>query len=52
MKQGATRGEVVNVTARIEQLGCNAHISEGDERTIIGIIGNGRPLDRAQIERM
>ncbi|MEJ2732948.1 MAG: 3-deoxy-7-phosphoheptulonate synthase [Anaerolineae bacterium] len=52
MKQGATRAEVVNVTARIEQLGCQAHISDGDERTIIGIIGNGRPLDRAQIERM
>jgi 3-deoxy-7-phosphoheptulonate synthase len=52
MKQGATRAQVVNVTARIEQLGCQAHISDGDERTIIGIIGNGRPLDRAQIERM
>jgi 3-deoxy-7-phosphoheptulonate synthase len=52
MKQGATRTQVVNVTARIEQLGCQAHISDGDERTIIGIIGNGRPLDRAQIERM
>jgi 3-deoxy-7-phosphoheptulonate synthase len=52
MKQGATKTQVVNVTARIEQLGCQAHISEGDERTIIGIIGNGRPLDRAQIERM
>ena len=52
MKQGATRTQVVNVTARIEQLGCQAHTSEGDERTIIGIIGNGRPLDRAQIERM
>ena len=43
MKQGASRVQVVNVTARIEQLGCQAHVSEGDERTIIGIIGNGRP---------
>ncbi|MCL7452711.1 MAG: 3-deoxy-7-phosphoheptulonate synthase, partial [Anaerolineae bacterium] len=50
MKQGASRNQVVNVTARIEQMGCQAHISEGKERTIIGIIGNGRPLDRAQIE--
>jgi 3-deoxy-7-phosphoheptulonate synthase len=50
MKQGATRTQVVNVTARIEQMGCQAHISQGEERTIIGIIGNGRPLDRAQIE--
>jgi len=52
MKQGATRAQIVNVTARIEQLGCQAHISKGKERTIIGIIGNGRPLDREPIERM
>jgi 3-deoxy-7-phosphoheptulonate synthase len=52
MKQGASRIQVVNVTARIEQMGCQAHVSEGNERTIIGIIGNGRPLDREQIERM
>ena len=52
MKRGATRAQVVNVTARIEQFGCQAHTSEGDERTIIGIVGNGRPLDPAQIERM
>jgi 3-deoxy-7-phosphoheptulonate synthase len=52
MKQGATRAQIVNVTARIEQLGCHVQISEGEERTIIGVIGNGRPLDREQIERM
>jgi 3-deoxy-7-phosphoheptulonate synthase len=52
MKLGATRIEVSNVTARIQQWGCQAHLSEGEERTIIGVIGNGRPLDREQIERM
>jgi len=52
MKQGATQAQVTNVTARIEQWGCQAHISQGEERTIIGIIGNGRPLDRAPIERL
>ncbi|MCP4541777.1 MAG: 3-deoxy-7-phosphoheptulonate synthase [Chloroflexi bacterium] len=52
MKQGASNVQIANVTARIEQLGCGVHLSEGEERTIIGIIGNGRPLDRAQIERM
>jgi 3-deoxy-7-phosphoheptulonate synthase len=52
MKQGATQAQIVNVTARIERMGCQAHISEGEERTIIGIIGNGRPLDREQIERI
>jgi 3-deoxy-7-phosphoheptulonate synthase len=52
MKQDATRAQIVNVTARIEQVGCQVHISEGGECAIIGVIGNGRPLDREQIERM
>ncbi|HIP97420.1 MAG TPA: 3-deoxy-7-phosphoheptulonate synthase [Anaerolineae bacterium] len=52
MEKGAPSAQIANVTARIEQLGYQVHISEGEERTIIGIIGNGRPLDREQIERM
>jgi 3-deoxy-7-phosphoheptulonate synthase len=52
MKQGASGAQLANVIARIEGMGCGAHVSEGEERTIIGIIGNGRPLDREQIERM
>jgi 3-deoxy-7-phosphoheptulonate synthase len=52
MKQGATHAQIVNVTARIQQLGCQVHISEGEERTIIGVIGNGRPLDCGPLERM
>lgn len=52
MKQGATEREVTAVTARIEEWGCQAHVSEGEERIIIGVIGNGRPLDRESIERI
>ena len=52
MKPGATGAQIANVTARIEQWGCRVHISEGQEHTIIGVIGNGRPLDREQLERM
>jgi 3-deoxy-7-phosphoheptulonate synthase len=52
MKKGASKAQVTNVTARIEQLGYRAHLSEGEERTIIGIIGDERPLDHEQIERM
>jgi 3-deoxy-7-phosphoheptulonate synthase len=52
MKKGATQSQIVNVKARIQQLGCQVHVSEGEERTIIGIIGNGRPLDRGAIERL
>ena len=52
MAKGATRASISNVIVRIEQAGYRAHVSEGEERTIIGIIGNGRPLDREQIGRM
>ncbi len=52
MSHGATTAQIANVTARIEQMGCQAHLSQGEERTIIGVIGNGRPIDRDQIERM
>lgn len=52
MKRGATTAQIANVTARVEQMGYQAHLSEGAEHTIIGVIGNGRPIDREQIERM
>jgi 3-deoxy-7-phosphoheptulonate synthase len=52
MKSGATNAQISNVAARIEQSGCHAHISQGEEHTILGIIGNGRPIDREQLERM
>lgn len=52
MSHDATTAQIANVTARIEQMGCQAHLSQGEERTIIGVIGNGRPIDREQIERM
>jgi 3-deoxy-7-phosphoheptulonate synthase len=52
MNPGATSAQIANVIARIEQMGCSVDISEGKERTVIGIIGNGRPLDGEQIGRM
>jgi 3-deoxy-7-phosphoheptulonate synthase len=52
MAKDATRASIANVIVRIEQAGYRTHVSEGEERTIIGIIGNGRPLDREQIGRM
>ena len=52
MKHSATSAQIANVIARVEQSGCQADVSEGDEHTVIGVIGDGRPLDREQIERM
>lgn len=49
--QTATR-DISAVISRIENLGYRVHLSEGEERSIIGIIGNGRPIERDQIARM
>jgi 3-deoxy-7-phosphoheptulonate synthase len=52
LKPDATRAQVDNIIARIEQMGCGVEVSQGEERTVIGIIGNGRRLEREQIELM
>ena len=52
MKKDATPSQLTNVVARIEQMGCQAHISRGEERTLVGIIGNGRPFDAEHLENM
>jgi 3-deoxy-7-phosphoheptulonate synthase len=44
MKKGATEAQIAHVIQRVEDLGYQAHLSRGEERTIIGIIGNDRPL--------
>jgi len=52
MKRDASSRELSTVVTRVEELGYRAHLSHGEERTIIGVIGNGRPLNREHIERM
>lgn len=52
MKAQATMGNTSAVIARVEDLGFKVHLSEGDERTIIGLIGDSRILDKEMIERM
>src|SRR5438045_5833382 len=45
MRMGAAAHEVGGVIQRIRDLGYRPHVSSGSERTIIGVIGNDRPLD-------
>jgi 3-deoxy-7-phosphoheptulonate synthase len=40
MKEGASREEIDHVVERIEEVGCSAHISEGELLTVIGAIGD------------
>ncbi len=40
MKEGATKDEIAHVVERVEQVGCTAHVSEGELLTVIGAIGD------------
>jgi 3-deoxy-7-phosphoheptulonate synthase len=52
MSINAQNHEIEKVSARIEAMGYGVHLSKGKERTIIGVIGRGRPLDREQLAVM
>jgi 3-deoxy-7-phosphoheptulonate synthase len=52
MRMGASPQEIEHVVERVETLGYKTHLSEGEERTIIGIIGDERPLDKDNLGRM
>ncbi len=41
MKVGVTTKEISNVITRVKTLGYEAHLSEGEQRTIIGVVGDG-----------
>lgn len=48
MRTEASKKEIKLVVDRVKQYGLRAHISTGDERTVIGAIGDGRPVYRDQ----
>ena len=52
MKINATTAEKSSVIAWAEDAGRQVHLSEGDEHTVIGIIGNGNVLNPEHIELM
>jgi 3-deoxy-7-phosphoheptulonate synthase len=39
MAQGATEEQINHVVERIRECGCQAHLSRGEERTVIGVVG-------------
>src|SRR3990172_6633216 len=43
MKSGATEGQILTVQKRIRELGFKDHLSRGDERTVIGVLGTIHP---------
>jgi len=43
MKPGSTRDQIDTVVQHVEELGLGAHLIEGEERTVIGVVGRVYP---------
>jgi 3-deoxy-7-phosphoheptulonate synthase len=52
MRSGAAKETVQAVVERISELGFRAHLSVGQERTIIGVIGDERPVNESVFRLM
>src|SRR5512145_3547125 len=52
LKRGATDAELAGVEERIRSFGLRPHVSWGEERTIIGAIGDERRIDPGAFEGM
>src|SRR5258706_12773952 len=53
MQVGASAKQISAVIARIKEMGLDAHLSEGQERTIIGVVGDDRvAADRDSLSLM
>jgi 3-deoxy-7-phosphoheptulonate synthase len=52
MKHHATESEIQEAVRHIEGLGFKTHLSEGEERTIIGVIGDERPVEPERFEML
>jgi len=44
MRTDATTEQIEHVVQRVENQGLHAHLSQGEERTVIGVVGDGRPI--------
>jgi 3-deoxy-7-phosphoheptulonate synthase len=52
MRSRAPQEDIDTVVDRVKQLGFRPHISSGEERTIIGVIGDERDLDESVFDLM
>jgi len=52
MDRSATVVDTARVTARLEQIGCKAHISRDEGQTIIGVVGGSELLRESEFEAM
>ncbi len=50
MKSGATEEQIADIVARIEAAGAHAHLSQGEEVTLIGAIGDREHIARLELD--
>ncbi len=50
MKHNATAEDIESVVQHVESLGFRVHLSQGEERAIIGVIGDERPIEPEHFE--
>jgi len=52
MRTSATKAEVNHVIERVKSFELDAHLSDGAERTVIGVVGDGRPVEPTAFIRL
>ncbi|MDL2280575.1 3-deoxy-7-phosphoheptulonate synthase [Selenomonadales bacterium OttesenSCG-928-I06] len=52
MSKTAKQSQIENIINRIEELGLKVHVSKGDVKTIIGVIGSERIITQIPLEAM
>ena len=50
MRSNASQPEINHVLDSITEMGCVAHLSKGNEGTLIGAVGNDQPLEHKRLE--
>jgi len=52
MRHDASAKQIADLVTRVEARGLRVNISRGEERTLIGVIGDDRPIDGTQFEAL
>lgn len=52
MENGASEEQIDGVVRKIKEYGCDANVSRGTERTVIGAIGDERKIDQEAVDAM
>ena len=52
MATNATKDQIQHVVERIRECGFQPHLSEGEERTVIGVVGKSDSARRSEVEAL